>query len=155
MGIFLIEYAFMTKSIRVPNTMKDRYKEIIDFTDKYSSDFLNDEYAHSIRLVTAALCRKKSSPLIKGKTHVWACAVIHAVGMVNFLFDKNNQPFVRALELYEHFDVSSSNGSAKSKQIRDLLDMYPLCDKWVLPSLRSLQVNPIWFSFDVRILGER
>ena len=144
----------MTESIQVPNAMEDRYIEIIDFTDRYSAEFLNDEYAQSIRLVTAALCRTKSSPLIKGKAHVWACAVIHAVGMVNFLFDKNNQPFVRALELYNHFEVSSSNGAIKSKQIRDLLDMYPLCDKWVLPSLRNIQVHPLWFSLDIRTLGK-
>ncbi|MCP5077856.1 MAG: hypothetical protein GY951_07335 [Psychromonas sp.] len=136
----------------IPNTMKGRYKEITGLTEQYSCDFLNDEYSDLIRSLTATLCCKEPSLLAKGKVCVWACAVIHAVGMVNFLFDKNNSPYVSASDLYKHFNISSSNGSLKSKAIRDSLDMYPLCEEWRVASLKDVQFNPLWNLFDIRAM---
>lgn len=137
---------------RIPSVMKGRYKEITDLTEQYSCEFLNDEYSDLIRSVTAALCCKKPCILVKGKASAWACAVIHAVGMVNFLFDKNNCPYVSASDLYKHFDISSSNGSLKSKAIRDSLGMYTLCEEWRLPSLKDIQFSPLWNLFDIRTM---
>ncbi|WP_019617267.1 DUF6398 domain-containing protein [Psychromonas ossibalaenae] len=137
---------------RIPSVMKGRYKEITDLTEQYSCELLNDEYSDLIRSVTATLCCKKPCLLVKGNACAWACAVIHAVGMVNFLFDKSNCPYVSASDLYKHFNISSSNGSLKSKAIRDSLDMYPLCEEWRLPSLKDIQLSPLWNLFDIRTM---
>lgn len=145
----------MTKSNRISSVMKGRYEEITALTDGYSCEFLNDEYSDLIRTVTATLCHKRPCPLVKGKASTWACAIIHAIGMVNFLFDKNNQPHVRALDLYKYFNISSSNGSLKSKAIRDSLDMYPLCEEWRLPSLKDIHFSPLWNLFDIRTMRKQ
>lgn len=138
----------------IPNEMQQKYEEIIALTDQYSCEFLNDEYADLARIMTATLCSRRPCLVAKGKTGAWACAIIHSVGMANFLFDKNNLPYVSAADLYKHFGISSSSGSKKSKAIRDLLDIYPLCEEWRLPSLKHLHFNPLWQLFDVKVMLE-
>lgn len=126
---------------KVPKTMKEKYEEImkliIDFSDKY----LNEEYIEMSSKLTAALSRKRPSPLLKGKSNVWACGIIHAIGMVNFLFDSTQAPHMKAGELYERFEVSISTGSLKSKEIRDMMKMTVLDTEWTIPS--KMDENPL------------
>ena len=75
----------------------------------------------------------------KGKH--WACAIVHALGMVNFLFDPSQTPHMSAREIYKQFGVSQSTGSAKSKQVRDAMDMYQMDPKWSVPS--RIDENPL------------
>ena len=44
------------------------------------------------RRALAALCRKRPSPLVSGKPETWACAVLYALGQVNYLSDKASTP---------------------------------------------------------------
>ena len=126
-----------------PNTTHEKYNEIIVLTDDYSAKFLTDEYAEHCRILAESLINRDELPMAKGKVSVWACAIIHALGMVNFLFDKNSVPSIKASDLYSYFNISSSTGSAKSKLIRDMFDMFPLDPHWTLPS--RLESNPlIW-----------
>ena len=121
-------------SQNVPKEMQERFDEIIQLTDAFSKDFLNDEYAQLCRQLTATLCRKRPSPLAQGKVPTWACAIIHALGTVNFLFDSSQTPHVAASQICEYFHLSASTMQAKSKQIRDLFDMYQMDPNWTLPS---------------------
>ena len=105
--------------------------------------------------MTATLCRKRPSPLSQGKAATWACAIIHALGTVNFLFDRSQKPYVSASQICSYFGLSTSTMQAKSKQIRDLLNMYQFAPEWTLPSM--VDENPlIWmvevngFIMDVR-----
>jgi hypothetical protein len=121
------------KSEKVPSGMQEKYNEIVKLTDDFSQKFLNDEYAQLARQLTAALCRKRPSPLEKGRVNTWACGIIYALGFVNFLFDKSNEPYVSSKELCQEFSVSTSTGSAKSKEIRDTLKMSQFDHTWFLP----------------------
>jgi hypothetical protein len=132
-----------TASQNVPKEMQERFNEIAQLTDAFSRAHLDDEYAQLCRELTATLCRKRPSPLIRGKANTWACAIIHALGMVNFLFDSSQKPYVPASQIWEFFGLSSSTMQAKSKQIRDLLGMYQFDPNWTLPSM--VDQNPyIW-----------
>lgn len=82
----------------------------------------------------AALCRKKPSPLITGRPNKWACAILYALGTINFLFDKSHEPFISAVDLAGAFKISKSNGGNKAKQVRDLLNMHRFDHHWCLPS---------------------
>ena len=81
-------------SQNVPKEMQERFDEIIQLTDAFSQARLNDEYTQLCRELTATLCRKRPSPLIRGKANTWACGIIHALGMVNFLYDSSQTPHV-------------------------------------------------------------
>jgi len=95
------------------------------------------------RELTATLCRKRPSPLERSKATVWACGIIHALGMVNFLFDSSQTPHIAVSQIWEYFKLRSSTMQAKSKQIRDLLGMYPMDPDWSTPSMADQ--NPlIW-----------
>src|SRR5438874_3836899 len=121
-------------SQNVPKEMQARFDEITQLTDAFSQAYLNNEYAQLCRELTATLCRKRPSPLVRGKADTWACGIIHALGMVNFLFDASQTPHVSSSQIASYFGLSPSTMQGKSKQIRDLLDMYQMDPDWTLPS---------------------
>ncbi|MEI6897751.1 MAG: DUF6398 domain-containing protein [Psychromonas sp.] len=131
----------MSKTENVPKALKARYEEIVSITNEFSQNHLDEEYAQEIRFAVAALCRKRPSPLEKGKAASWACGVTHAVGLVNFLFDKSQSPHVRASVLYKGFGIAESTGQGKSKSIRDILKIRKFDPNWTLPS--KLSGNPM------------
>jgi Domain of unknown function (DUF6398) len=126
---------------RVPKQMQAKFEEIVSLTDTFCQKHLSEEYAQLCRKLAAALSRKRPSPLAKGKANTWACGIVHALGMVNFLFDPSQTPHMSASEIYQQFGVSQSTGSAKSKQVRDAMDMYQMDPKWCIPS--NIDKNPL------------
>jgi hypothetical protein len=123
-----------TTSQNVPKDLQARFDTISQLTDDFAQAYLTDEYALLCRQLTATLARKRPSPLLQGKAPTWACGIIHALGMVNFLFDPSQTPHVPASQIWEHFGLSASTMQAKSKQIRDLLGMSQLAPDWMLSS---------------------
>ena len=121
-------------SEQVPKDMQARFDEITELTNTFSQAYLNDEYASLCRQLTATLCRKRPSPLSQGKAATWACGIIHALGMVNFLFDASQTPHVPSTQIANYFGLGPSTMQAKSKQIRDLLGIYQMDPDWTLPS---------------------
>ncbi|MDI1276875.1 DUF6398 domain-containing protein [Methylobacter sp.] len=122
------------QSENVPKPMQEKYKSIVEITDSFAKDNLNEEYAQLIRYAVAALCRKRPSPLATGKASTWACGITHAIGMVNFLFDKSQAPHINSIELYKKFGIGQSTGQGKSKLVRDMLGMNQFDPNWMLPS---------------------
>jgi Domain of unknown function (DUF6398)/Plasmid pRiA4b ORF-3-like protein len=135
------------KSEDVPKAMEAKFNAIVELTDEFARQHLNDEYAQLIRQATAALCRKRPSPLDKGQAKTWACGITHAIGMVNFLFDSSQSPHVSAKDLYQWFGVADSTGQGKSKIVRDTLKMGQFDPDWCLPSL--VDRNPLVWMLSV------
>ncbi len=79
------------KSKKVPKEMQEIYLSITIITKDYSNEHLNDEYSEFIQFAVAELCRKRPSPLLRGKLNIWACAITHAIGVVNFLDDSSQK----------------------------------------------------------------
>jgi hypothetical protein len=133
----------VSKSENVPKAMQEKYNAIVELTNSFSEEKLNEEYAQLVRYAVAALCRKRPSPLEKGKANSWACGIVHAIGMVNFVFDKSQTPYISASDLYKAFGIGQSTGQSKSKVVRDLLGMHQFDVNWTLPS--RLDNNPmVW-----------
>jgi hypothetical protein len=139
--------AQIKKSESIPKTMQEKYKAIVEITDSFAKENLNEEYAQIIRYAIAALCRKRPSPLETGKASSWACGVTHAIGMVNFLFDKSQTPNISSSDLYKKFGTSESTGQSKSKLVRDMLRMNQADPHWMLPS--RLDSNPMAWMLSV------
>ena len=138
-----------SSSEQVPKDMQARFDDITQLTDTFGQAYLNDEYASLCRQLTATLCRKRPSPLSQGKVATWACGIIHAIGTVNFLFDASQTPHVPVSQIASYFGLSSSTMQAKSKQIRDLLDMYQMAPNWTLPSKIDGNLL-VWLIIDAR-----
>ena len=122
------------KSDKVPKKMQDEFDAIVHLTDQVCQNHLKGEYAQLARQATAALCRKRPSPLSSGRVNSWACGVVYALGFVNFLFDKSEDPHMNATELCAAFGVAKGTGAAKSRAVRDALGMVRMDPHWYLPS---------------------
>ncbi len=131
----------ITKSERAPKPMQATFDAIVALSDAFCRAHLDEEYAQLARQATAALCRKRPSPLATGNPKTWACGIVYALGSVNFLFDKSQTPSMRAADLYAGFGVSQSTGSAKAKAVRDALGMGQMDPQWYRPS--KMADNPL------------
>ena len=101
----------------------DRQQKIIDLIRDFCTEKLDDEYLDISERLVKKLGGIRSQPLATGQLQVWAAAVIHAVGTINFLFDKSFQPYSTIDEVNEFFGTGKSTTGNKSKQIRDLLKL--------------------------------
>lgn len=135
------------KSTRVPEPMREKYAGITQATDAFCARHLDDDYRDLIRHAVAALSRKRPSPLLKGQESTWAAGVVHALGMVNFLFDKSQTPYCKSSVINEHFGVASSTMVNKSKEVRDLLGMHQLSPGCSTPS--RIEQSPLTWMLKV------
>ena len=131
----------------VPAKMRPIYEAIVNLTDSFCTQYLNEEYARLCRRMAATLSRKRPSPLNQGKPETWACGIIYAMGRINFLFDKTQTPHLRADELCSLMGISQSTASAKSSKIMDILDIMQLDPEWWLPS--RLDKNPLVWMVEI------
>jgi len=137
------------KGESVPSKMQTIYDEITQLTDAVCREHLDEEYAGLARRMAAALARKRPSPLERGRKDVWAAAIVYCLGTVNFLFDKSQEPHVRADELADLFGASQKTAANKARQIRDALKIGQADPNWWRPS--RLEHNP--FAWWVMING--
>ena len=122
------------KADKIPKTMEGIYATLTEMTDRFCAEHLNQEYADLARAAIAALCRKRPSPLDSGSARVWACAIVLALGQLNFLGDRSSKPTMATADLRDYFGVAESTASNKAKQVRTLLNMNLFDHKWMLPS---------------------
>ena len=101
--------------------MQATYDAIVALTDAFCRDHLNDEYRDLARAMAAALCRKRPSPLASGQPRTWACAIIYALGQLNFLSDKASRPHMAMAEVCAAFGVGRSTAGAKARVVMDAL----------------------------------
>ena len=75
------------KSTNVPKAFEDDYVRMIAITDDFCEKHLNHEYLELTKYAVAGLYRKGPTPLNSGKPRTWACAILYALGQVNYLSD--------------------------------------------------------------------
>jgi hypothetical protein len=116
----------------VPEAARPAHDAIIALTDTFCREHLNEEYRGLCRQLAAALARKRPSPLVRGKSEVWACAVVRVIGWVNFLDDSTQTPHLKLTAIDRAFGVAESSGQGKAKAIRDLLKIRQFDFRWML-----------------------
>ncbi|MCX6072116.1 MAG: DUF6398 domain-containing protein [Chloroflexi bacterium] len=131
----------------MPAKIKPLFEVVAARTDAVCNQHLNPEYADLCRHLAAALARKRPSPLAQGDPNIWACAILYAIGKVNFLFDKTQKPHLTAAELCSLFGLRQSTVSSKAAKIIKMFGMYQLDPRWCLPSL--VPENPMVWLIEV------
>ena len=101
-------------SLRIPTTMLDRARAIIEVTDAACEEHLDAEYGRLAQRLIARLARNRPSPLARDDVRIWAAGVIHALGQVNFLFDRTQTPHLTADELAERLGVVKTTMANKA-----------------------------------------
>lgn len=119
-----------SRSTFVPNSMLATYQMITSLTDAFCGEHLNKDYRVLAQRMTAALCRKRPSPLTSGQTRTWACGIVYALGQINFMTDPSTRPFMTTADLCSRFGVGQSTASAKAHVISQALDTGRLNPEW-------------------------
>lgn len=110
-------------ALRVPVALRPRVREILAVTDSFCHEHLDHEYGKLCRRLVGRLARKRPSPLERGTPAIWAAGAIYAVGSMNFLLDRSQQPHLTADELATYLDVAKSSMANKAARIRKLLEL--------------------------------
>ena len=133
-----------TKGANVPKAMSVRYMEVAGIIEEFCDDKLNAEYKEICLRALAKLCRKRPSPVATGKARTWACGIVHAIGSVNFIFDKSKPLSMTAAEIADWFNLAKSTASGKSSEINKLLDLSYFNVEFLLQE--NIDGNPgIWY----------
>ncbi len=118
----------------------DAFDQILELVSGFCREHLTKDYGDLCEDLTWAVY-EEGLPLESGKPAGWASAIVHAVGWVNFLHDPSQSPHMTSLQLAQGFGVSQQTMMAKSKIIRDELDLVPLDPDWCTPV--KLKDNPL------------
>ena len=97
--------------------------QLISLTGGFCNKNVNEEYANLCEALIQKMARKKSVPFASGRVEIWAAAVVHAIGSINFLFDKKTKPYSTPDAISEYFGTSKTTVTQKSKLIRDMFKM--------------------------------
>jgi hypothetical protein len=134
-------------NLRVPVKTKPVFEAVAGLTEGFCNQHLNAEYADLCRALAAALARKRPSPILQGDANAWACAIVYAIGKVNFLFDKTQSPHLSAGELCSLFGLGQNTVSTKASKIMRMVGMFELDPRWSLPSF--VPDNPLVWLIEV------
>ena len=136
---------------RASNNQAEKKRAVLEavtaLTDSFCREQLNDEYADLCRKLAEKLARKRPSPLLKGRTNVWAAGIVRAVGRVNFLDDRATQPYLSMHDIDAAFGIAQSTGQSKAKTVRDAAGMAVFDPEWTLPS--QMDRNPMIWMLEV------
>ena len=133
-------------SIEIPEESQQAFMEIVDLTDAFCREHLNEGYRQFCYEMAIELCQI-NVPINKGRPDSWASGIVHALGFVNFLQDPTQSTHMTSSRIAEGFSVSQQTMQAKSKIIRDELDLIQLDPDWCLPAL--LENNPLVWMLEV------
>jgi len=103
--------------------VQQKKETLIQMTDGFADSYLDENYKMLCQKLINKMSRKRQVPFLSGKLEIWAAAVVYALGQINFLFDKNFEPYVSATDLCDYFGTNQSTTSQKAKKIRDMFKM--------------------------------
>lgn len=124
----------------IKEKVEEKKRELLELTLNFSHQHLNSEYDEVIEKLILKMSRKREVPFLTGKIEIWAASVIHALGTINFLFDKTNEPYVSVQDINSFFGTKQSTTSQKSKIIRDMFKMTYFDKEFSIERIR--QKNP-------------
>ena len=131
----------------VPRRLLPICEKIVAVTNDVCDRYLNQEYRELARMMTAALSRKRPSPLASGQPRTWAAGIVYVLGRVNFLSDRSSHPHMTTADLCSVFGVSESTVHSKARAIEEALAIGPLDLRWTLPTLA--EKNPLTWMAEI------
>ncbi len=96
---------------------------LIELAQGFCREHLDEEYEQLVVKMIEKVGRKRAVPFMSGKLEVWAAGIVHALGTINFLFDKSTHPYVSVHDICAYFGTAQSTTSQKSKAIRDMFKL--------------------------------
>ena len=104
-------------------TVTERQEQILNLIADFCAQKLNEEYLALADKLLKELAQIEPVPFMKGKPEIWAAGIIHALGSVNWMFDRDNKYYTPAADINAFFGTNGSTTSQKATLIKDLLDI--------------------------------
>ncbi|MNW52344.1 hypothetical protein D3C74_298600 [compost metagenome] len=120
--------------------MFEKKEQLLQLVRGFCEQYLDEDYEQLSCKIVEKLGRKRTVPFMSGKLEIWAAGIIHAIGTVNFLFDKSFEPYVSVHDICGYFGTAQSTTSQKSKTIRDMLKIGYYNNEFA--TQKSQQKNP-------------
>lgn len=120
--------------------IKKLEEKLIELTQIFCDQKLDYEYKYLCEKLIKKLGRKRDVPFQRGKIEIWAAAVIHALGSINFLFDKSFKPYITVEQISEYFGTKNSTVSNKAGEIKKMLDLWHFNPEF--STKKTLNENP-------------
>ena len=117
--------------------IKEKTQTLVYMTGMFCDEHLDEEYRNLCEKLIQKLSRKRNVPFVYGSEEIWAASVVHAIGRINFLFDKSFRPYASAEDINTYFGTSKSTVSQKAKIIRDVLRLQYWDDEFSTEYMRK------------------
>jgi hypothetical protein len=117
--------------------IQEKQAQILGLIKQFCSAKLNDEYYEISEQLVKKLGRKRNVPFMTGQLEIWAVAVIHTIGTVNFLFDRASEPYASLDDINDFFGTKKTTTSGKSKVIRDLLKIKQFDNEFATKEMKA------------------
>ena len=149
------------KATGIPEPLKAKYENIAGMIDAFCEEHLDGDYQYLCIHALQKLCRKKDSPMYKGRDNTWAAGIVYAIAQVTELVG-NQRDLLRWRPKYEisaaqvaaAFGVSSGAMQGKAKEIREVLNITKQQEEWMTPEWRDNKSRKTFEEFR-RYLGIR
>jgi hypothetical protein len=99
-------------------------KKIVDLVTSFCHEKLDEEYIDLCSDLMEEYDAVEENVFHRGKPEIWASAIIYAIGSINFLFDKNTEPYVSIDDITNYFGTKKSTITNKGRVIKDDLDIF-------------------------------
>jgi len=107
----------------VTNLEQSKNQEVKSLYQSYCKEHLDNEYLKLCDKVNNDLLSVDADVFKRGKSNIWAAAMVWAVGSVNFLGDRSSEPYASLKDICDHFEANTSTVGQKAGMIREWLDM--------------------------------
>jgi Domain of unknown function (DUF6398) len=96
---------------------KGRLNQIRRMVEGFGNQQLNEELTGYALKLCETLGRKRKLNIRRGKTEIWAAAIVYAIARLNFLFDAENENHLTPDSICEFFGTKKSTIGNKATQI--------------------------------------
>lgn len=119
----MVIFIFNKKISVSKEKLKERVNTITALATSFCAQKLDNEYFELAEKLIGKLSRKRPSPLLRGRENIWAAGIVHALGQVNFLYDKSFDPYISFDDLNTFFSTKKSSVGNKAADIRKMFKM--------------------------------
>ncbi len=117
--------------------VKERQQQLLDLTGRFCDAHLNADYKRLCKKLIDRMAKLRPVPFLRGRPEIWAAGIIHALGSINFLFDKSFKPHVSAAEITAFFGVAPGGGSQKATAIKEMFDLDHFSTEFMTKQMRE------------------
>jgi len=123
-----------------PGQLTERIAQIKTLIAEFGDKRLHDTYTGFAMSLCDAVAASNRLIIYRGRTDIWAAAIVYAIAQLNFLFSRETTHHLTPEELCNWFKVKQSTVSSKAATIRTTLDLFFDDERFCAPHVtRSFQ----------------